>query len=208
MSSSLTLISSFFLAVISTASAAEILVGGDIGWRIPAANETDLYTVWASRRRIYIGDTLRFRYKNESVAVVEKWEFYHCNCSRPHSLDNDGNTVITLYSTGPKYFISGDSDRCKLGVNMKVEVSYPGPERFYPPPEIPHASTALSPSPLPSSSDSVASYEAPKSRGKADVTLIFINPKISYLKLSLNPHLLALLSSPVPLCRCKSSVNC
>ncbi|KAI3775085.1 hypothetical protein L1987_49653 [Smallanthus sonchifolius] len=170
MASSLTLISSFFLAVISTASAAEILVGGDVGRR-------------QRNRTLH-----RFRYKNDSVAVVEKWEFYHCDTNKAYSFHKDGDTLITLYSTGDKYFISGDPDRCKQGVNMKVDVILPA--WFFRPPGSPHSPTSPSPS-----------------RPQTDVTLIFINPKISYLKLSRNPHQLPLLSSPVPLCCCKSSVN-
>ncbi|KAL8242697.1 hypothetical protein R6Q59_012999 [Mikania micrantha] len=66
-----------------------------------------------------------FRYKNNSVAVVEKWGFYHCDSSNPIAFFNDGETVIDLDNVGTMYFISGDADRCKYGLNMMVEVMSP-----------------------------------------------------------------------------------
>ncbi|KAI3814941.1 hypothetical protein L1987_14590 [Smallanthus sonchifolius] len=156
-----TLVYSFFLAValfITSLSAEEFQVGGVVGWRIPATNETQLYNVWASRRRFHIGDSLRhlllcetdFRYKNNSVAVVEKWGFYHCDSSNPIAFFNDGDTVVNLDNVGTMYFISADADRCKKGVTMMVEVMSPGPVRYLPPsistpPE--NAYSALAPSP-------------------------------------------------------------
>ncbi|XP_024979148.1 stellacyanin-like [Cynara cardunculus var. scolymus] len=125
----------FFIFAVAITTAKEFQVGGDVGWRIPATNETQLYNVWASRRRFHVGDLLRFRYKNDSVATVEKWGFYHCNSSTPITIHHDGDTVIHLYTMGTVYFISGDRDRCKKGQNMKVEVM--GPELVSPfPPTI------------------------------------------------------------------------
>lgn len=37
----------------------EFKVGDDLGWRRPAINETDLYNVWASGRKLHVGDLLR-----------------------------------------------------------------------------------------------------------------------------------------------------
>ncbi|KAJ9537674.1 hypothetical protein OSB04_030407 [Centaurea solstitialis] len=139
----------------AAAAAKEFQVGGAVGWRIPATNETQLYNVWASRRRFHVGDSLRFRYKNDSVAIVEKWGFYHCNSSNPITFFNDGDTVIHLYTMGTEYFISGDVERCKQGKNMKVEVL--GPELIATPPDNPFdmaPSSAYSPGPTPGCSSS------------------------------------------------------
>ncbi|KAK9060500.1 hypothetical protein SSX86_021204 [Deinandra increscens subsp. villosa] len=143
---------------ITSVSAAEFQVGGAVGWRIPAANESQLYNVWASRRRFYIGDSLRFRYKNDSVTVVNKWGFYHCDSSNPIAFFNDGDTVVNLDDVGTVYFISGDADRCKQGVNMMLEVMNPGPVRYIPPsistpPESPYSAVAPSPSQILGSGD-------------------------------------------------------
>lgn len=54
-----------FLLVVITASAPtpitaeEFEVGGDEGWRVPAATETDMYTRWAQTMRFHVGDSLR-----------------------------------------------------------------------------------------------------------------------------------------------------
>ncbi|KAL8189333.1 hypothetical protein R6Q57_028899 [Mikania cordata] len=164
-----------FFSVISSTSAAEFQVGGAVGWRIPAVNETQLYNVWASRRRFFINDSLHFRYKNDSVVIVEKWGFYHCDSGKPIAFYVDGDTVINLENSGTMYFISGNADRCKKGMNMMVEVMSPRPVRYFPPsisnpPENPYSALAPSPaqvlspgdspelSPGPSASDSVASF--------------------------------------------------
>nr|XP_043626188.1 stellacyanin-like [Erigeron canadensis] len=167
-----------FLAVFtftSVVSTEEYQVGGVVGWRIPATNESELYTVWASRRRFHIGDSLRFAYKNDSVVVVEKWGYYHCDSSHPIAFYNDGNTVVTLDKVGKIYFISGDAHRCKQGVNMILEVINPGPVRYFPPtianpPDVTYSGMAPGPSqfvssggppessPGPSSSDAVRCF--------------------------------------------------
>ncbi|GJS50491.1 putative cupredoxin [Tanacetum coccineum] len=172
----LLLLCSFFLAftaIFGSVSAKEFPVGGVVGWRIPAKNESQLYNVWASRRRFHVGDTLRFRYKNDSVAIVEKYGFYHCDSSNPIAFFDDGDTVVSLDNAGTMYFISGNADRCKEGVIMMLEVKIPSPVRYFPPtisnpPENSYSIGAPGPaqyvssggspfsSPGPSSSDSVA----------------------------------------------------
>lgn len=114
-----------------------------------------------------------FRYKNDSVAIVEKWGFFHCDSSNPIAFFNDGDTVVSLDNAGTMYFISGNADRCKKGVIMTLEVKSPSPARYFPPtishpPENSYSVGAPGPaqyvssggspfsSPGPSSSDSVA----------------------------------------------------
>ncbi|KAG6398073.1 hypothetical protein SASPL_139524 [Salvia splendens] len=114
--------STLLLLIISVA-ADEFKVGGDEGWREPTvANETDMYKKWAETLRFHVQDSLRFVYKNDSVMVVEKSGYYHCNSSKPASVFKDGNTVIDLERPGPAYFASGDPGHCKNGQRLLVEV--------------------------------------------------------------------------------------
>lgn len=65
MASTFTLFYTFFAAVvISSVYAEEYAVGGVfVGWKLPVLNATKLYTVWASRRNFYVGDSLsKFQY--------------------------------------------------------------------------------------------------------------------------------------------------
>ncbi|XP_057773115.1 early nodulin-like protein 17 [Salvia miltiorrhiza] len=116
----------FLLIITASAPVAitadEFKVGGDEGWRQPASNETDMYRKWAETLRFHVEDSLRFVYKNDSVMVVEKFGYYHCNSTNPASVFKDGNTVINLERPGPAYFASGDPDHCKNGQRLMVEV--------------------------------------------------------------------------------------
>ncbi|KAI3727250.1 hypothetical protein L1987_67062 [Smallanthus sonchifolius] len=147
MSSSISLALLFLTIATATAAAKEYQVGNAVGWRIPATNETELYTIWASRRPFHIGDFLRFRYSTGSVVLVDKWGFYHCDSSHPISYFNDGNTLVNLDKVGAVYFISGNMDRCNKGQRMIVNVK--NVRRFSPstadPPYYPYY--AISPSP-------------------------------------------------------------
>ncbi|KAK1434129.1 hypothetical protein QVD17_11047 [Tagetes erecta] len=144
---------SFVLLFIATAtaivSAKEYQVGDAVGWRIPATNETELYTTWASRRKFHIGDSLRFRYSTSSVVLVDKYGYYHCDSSHPISYFNDGDTVVNLDKEGTYYFISGNSDRCQQGqrmiLNVKVDVQTISPS-IADPPYNPYSAMGPSPS--------------------------------------------------------------
>nr|GEY31256.1 putative reverse transcriptase domain-containing protein [Tanacetum cinerariifolium] len=68
----------FIKCAMSTLAAKEYQVGGVVDCRLPTANETEFYYVWASRRHCHIRDSLSFQYI-ESVTIVEKWEFFHCD---------------------------------------------------------------------------------------------------------------------------------
>ncbi|KAL3511757.1 hypothetical protein ACH5RR_024474 [Cinchona calisaya] len=116
-------------------AAEEFNVGDDLGWRHPSPNQTDIYNLWASRRKFHVGDSLRFEYKNDSVIVVDKWGYFHCNTSSPVSGYTDGNsTLISLDKAGPMYFVSGDPDHCKDGQRLLIEVL-----PLYPPSDSPPA---------------------------------------------------------------------
>jgi hypothetical protein len=86
-----------------------------------------------------------FEYMNDSVLVVDKYDYYHCNTSEPITAFNDGkNTVVKLDRPGPFYFISGAPDHCKNGQRLLVDVMSPhGPHPIAPSPP----STAFPPEP-------------------------------------------------------------
>lgn len=129
MASLSSLFFSVFLIVFITAlkspvvASKEFRVGDSEGWRQPNANESAIFNQWAAGNRFRVGDSLRFEYKNDSVLVVDKFGYYHCNTSSPISTFNHGNTtVVNLDKPGPIYFISGDSNHCKDGQRLVVEV--------------------------------------------------------------------------------------
>ncbi|KAL6972773.1 hypothetical protein U1Q18_026951 [Sarracenia purpurea var. burkii] len=130
----------------------EFKVGAADGWRQPALNDTAMYNQWAARNRFHVGDSLRFLYHNDSVLVVDKWGYFHCNPSNPISTFKDGNSVVNLENAGPIYFISGDSDHCKNGQRLVIEVMALHSTSLSPPSiaSPPQPYSAASPSPLPS----------------------------------------------------------
>ncbi|KZV15159.1 mavicyanin-like [Dorcoceras hygrometricum] len=111
-----------FVCVLQTASCFQFQVGNRAGWRVPLANQTQLYNEWASRERFTIGDTVRFKYKKDSVMEVNKTEYNECNSSRPNFFSNNGDTTYTLDRSGFFYFISGATGHCEKGQRMIVWV--------------------------------------------------------------------------------------
>ncbi|KAL9247355.1 hypothetical protein vseg_020796 [Gypsophila vaccaria] len=100
----------------------EVKVGGRHGWSVPQGNDTQFYVNWASSRRVHVGDSLRFEYKNDSVLVVDKYGYYHCDTSKATSTYNDGNTSIKLDHPGFSYFISGTVNHCSAGQRLQINV--------------------------------------------------------------------------------------
>ncbi|EEF35433.1 Mavicyanin, putative [Ricinus communis] len=103
-------------------SSFEYQVGGNKGWVVPPANDTRIYNDWASENRFQVGDSIRFRYKKDSVMEVTEEEYKKCNSSHPTFFSNTGNTVYKLDHSGPLYFISGVSGHCQKGQKMVVKV--------------------------------------------------------------------------------------
>ncbi|XP_010064864.2 early nodulin-like protein 1 [Eucalyptus grandis] len=106
-------------------AAREFRVGGAEGWHDPAELNSSLYSDWATRNRFRVGDSLNFEYKNDSVLVVDKWSYYHCNTSNPIAAFNNGNSTFTLDQPGFFYFISGTTNHCKNGQRLIVDVMSP-----------------------------------------------------------------------------------
>ncbi|KAJ0105066.1 hypothetical protein Patl1_19033 [Pistacia atlantica] len=109
-----------------TVTCAEYEVGGDHGWVIPKGNNADqMYNQWASGNRFKPDDTVRFKYKKDSVMVVTEEEYQKCQSSHPLFYSNNGDTVFKLERPGLFYFISGVSGHCKRGQKMIIKVLEP-----------------------------------------------------------------------------------
>ncbi|KAF9666310.1 hypothetical protein SADUNF_Sadunf16G0216300 [Salix dunnii] len=115
----MTILSSLqFLSV----SSFEYQIGGNEGWVVPPANDTRIYNDWASENRFQVGDTVRFRYRKDSVMEVSVEDYKKCNSSHPNFFSNTGNDVYHLNRSGSFYFMSGVSGHCEKGQRMIVKV--------------------------------------------------------------------------------------
>ncbi|KAJ3689219.1 hypothetical protein LUZ61_018383 [Rhynchospora tenuis] len=99
-----------------------IEVGGEMGWVVPREKDDDVYNHWASLNRFQVGDTIYFKYKNDSVMVVVEEDYNNCNSTHPIFFSNNGNTRYELDRPGLFYFISGEEGHCDLGQKMIIKV--------------------------------------------------------------------------------------
>ncbi|KAL8097694.1 early nodulin-like protein 21 [Apium graveolens] len=104
------------------ASDIEFLVGDDSGWTVPPANNSEIYNQWASGKRFTVGDTVRFKYKKDSVMEVTEEGYKHCNATHPSFYSNSGDTLWKLDHPGFFYFISGANGHCRRGQRMVIRV--------------------------------------------------------------------------------------
>ncbi|XP_028778553.1 mavicyanin-like [Neltuma alba] len=111
-----------FTTVLCCASGFEFQVGGSAGWVVPPANQTNMYHEWASHNRFQVGDSIRFKYKKDSVMEVEEEGYKNCNSSHPNMFSNNGNTMFRFDHAGSFYFISGAAGHCQKGQKMIVRV--------------------------------------------------------------------------------------
>ncbi|MCD7453149.1 hypothetical protein HAX54_019892 [Datura stramonium] len=107
---------------VPASSSLEFQVGDTTGWAVPPANDTHFYNNWASSMRFKVGDTIRFKYKKDSVMEVTDNEYKRCNSTRPHFFSNSGNTMFTLEHSGYFYFMSGAAGHCERGQRMIIRV--------------------------------------------------------------------------------------
>ncbi|CAL1378228.1 unnamed protein product [Linum trigynum] len=151
----------------TTSEAARVFkVGDDFGWQEPTSNNSQLYAQWATTNRFQVGDSLLFEYKNDSVAEVDKWGYYHCNTSTATAVFDNGRSSFKLEQPGPFYFISGNFNHCNNGQLLVVEVmsmyhhehphhpSLPPQPAFPPAYAYPPQGSSSSSSMVPSSSES------------------------------------------------------
>ncbi|KZV57544.1 mavicyanin-like [Dorcoceras hygrometricum] len=100
-------------------------VGEEGGWKIPTGEEPETYNEWAAQNRFQIGDTLHFKYQNDSVLVVSSADYLNCNTASPVSKFEDGDSVFRFDRSGFFYFISGQPGHCKSGQRLIIRVMHP-----------------------------------------------------------------------------------
>ncbi|XP_068663051.1 early nodulin-like protein 21 [Aristolochia californica] len=100
----------------------QFAVGGSEGWIEPSGNENETYNEWAVKNRFQVGDSLYFKYSNDTVLIVESEEYEKCDTSDPVSKYQDGNTVFVFDHYGFFYFISGTPGHCEAGQKLTVQV--------------------------------------------------------------------------------------
>ncbi|OVA02145.1 Plastocyanin-like [Macleaya cordata] len=97
-------------------------VGGETGWDL-----TSDMTTWSASTIFNPGDNLVFAYKPiHNVLEVDEDAFDTCNTTTPISINNGGQTVITLDTVGTRYFICGTPGHCGSGLKVQVDVLLPG----------------------------------------------------------------------------------
>ncbi|KAI0500271.1 hypothetical protein KFK09_018481 [Dendrobium nobile] len=112
--SGLSVIFTVFLACEATI----FLVGDSAGWDTSA----DL-TSWPVNKIFSVGDVLLFQYSNyHTVNQVDKNGYDTCNSSNALLSRSDGNTSISLSSSGDIYFICSKLPHCFGGMKLKVNV--------------------------------------------------------------------------------------
>ncbi|CAH2036197.1 unnamed protein product [Thlaspi arvense] len=118
------LLSLFVLVFVSSyVSCTEFEAGGENGWVIPqSSDDENMFNQWASKNRFKVGDTIRFKYKKDSVLVVSEEEYKKCQTTKPKLYSNHDDTVFKLDRPGLFYFISGVAGHCEKGQKMIIKV--------------------------------------------------------------------------------------
>ncbi|CAA7394514.1 unnamed protein product [Spirodela intermedia] len=144
--------------LLECAIAATITVGAPSGgWDL----STDL-SAWAASQTFSVGDTLVFQYgSTHDVLEVTKANYDACQTSSPIGTYNNGNTVITLSTTGKRFFICGVPGHCSSGMKLEVDVSGASPPSTSPPATPPPASSPTAPSASPPTTSSPAPPTTP-----------------------------------------------
>ncbi|CAI0374438.1 unnamed protein product [Linum tenue] len=96
------------------------VVGGDRGWELA----TDLAS-WIDGRSFRVGDRIWFAYSAAEGGVYElgsKEEYYACDLANPIKMYTDGLNSVHLTGEGIRYFASGNTDSCKSGLKLHVDV--------------------------------------------------------------------------------------
>ncbi|XP_031092260.1 early nodulin-like protein 1 [Ipomoea triloba] len=140
--------------------------GGRDGWRLIP---DDGLNRWAEKRRFRVNDTIAFEYEKgkDSVLVVRKRAYHHCNKTSPIHNMTDGFSTLKFTRNGPFYFISGHAQNCLNGQKLRVVVMSPNhrpsipPTTPPPPASTPPPPAASPPSPSPSPSPNVPAQPPP-----------------------------------------------
>ncbi|XP_021905486.1 early nodulin-like protein 1 [Carica papaya] len=119
----LTLLFFSLLLQLHSVTSVDFQVGGDDGWVMPKSkNDAESYNQWAAKNRFQVDDTVRFKYKKDSVMVVTEDEYAKCRSAHPVFFSNNGDTVFKLDRPGLFYFISGVTGHCERGQKMIIKV--------------------------------------------------------------------------------------
>ncbi|RCV25141.1 hypothetical protein SEVIR_5G141000v4 [Setaria viridis] len=142
------------LAASSCAEGRDFHVGGRGGW---APDPAEPFNAWAERNRFQVNDTLVFRYNKDvdAVLVVSQSHYDACNTTEPILRLGGGDSRFVFNSSGPYFFISADTGRCKAGERLIVVVlavrnnggNAPSSPSLTPPPPK-SSSSPTSPSPV------------------------------------------------------------
>ncbi|XP_059461846.1 blue copper protein 1a-like [Corylus avellana] len=99
--------------------ATEFVVSDDKGWTINFD-----YQVWAKGKVFHVGDTLVFKYKEgvHNVLKVNGTGFQQCVAPLGTEALISGNDVITLATSGRKWYICGVAKHCENG-NQKLAIT-------------------------------------------------------------------------------------
>ncbi|KAJ3702255.1 hypothetical protein LUZ61_005960 [Rhynchospora tenuis] len=139
-------------AWLSSCMAYDFYVGDRHGW---SPNPSEPFNNWASRNRFQVKDKLVFNYETEhdSVLLVSKEQHDSCNTTSSYLKLEGGHSTFAFSRSGPFYFISGNSTRCKdngeklivivMAIRDKSKVSPPSSHPIFPPP------SGVPPSPAP-----------------------------------------------------------
>lgn len=131
-------------AVIGISSAATFTVGDSTGWTIPSS--PSLYSTWASKQKIKVGDTLVFTFPAgiHTVAEVSKSAYDSCSAASPLSaVLTTAPANITVSSAGTHYFICTITGHCSAGQKLAVVATGSSPAKA------PKTAKAASPAPSP-----------------------------------------------------------
>jgi hypothetical protein len=134
------------LAMAPAAYAATYVVGGTTQKWNYAQNGYSYDTNWAPLQTYVVGDVLQFQYTPNQHDVVEyatKAEYDACG-GTPVQTWTSGNDLVTLNSTGTKYYICSLPGHCQEGMKVSVTV---GTAAATPPAVAPATPPTTTPSP-------------------------------------------------------------
>ncbi|XP_038695387.1 blue copper protein 1a-like [Tripterygium wilfordii] len=121
VSSRVLVVFSIVAAIVSTTLAKEFIVGDEVGW-IKGYN----YNTWAKNKDFRVGDTLVFKYLAGSHNVWKvngSTEFKDCKTPPPpNKALTTGNDIITLATSGVKWYICGFPEHCEYGQKLAIFV--------------------------------------------------------------------------------------
>ncbi|XP_072986527.1 blue copper protein 1a-like [Typha latifolia] len=110
-----------FAVLLAIARATDYVVGDEKGWGLEVN-----YTSWAENKEFRVGDTILFSYASGAHNVIEVGgpDFRACNVPQPAAANalTSGSDVITLTSTGRRWFLCGKEGHCQKGQKILIPI--------------------------------------------------------------------------------------